>query len=625
MRASQTLGILILAGVLIVSVPEFAAGQDPTPSPTPEDAQETWTQLGTTDFNTSTNWTGSPTRVPTAGDVAAFSGAAVKQPNLSLSVTISGLYFKGTAASGYDLTRTSTQTLTLTATNAVIGNENGNNNMTVAIGAENTSGTNTIDVPIILGAASGPQTFIQAAGGTLVINGAISNTNNITLSLAGGGTFTLAGANTYTGGTTLSAGILQLGSNGVVSAGGTITSGPVGTGLLTLSNGTTLRSDGATNRTIQNSLSLSGTITLGATSTQTGTLTFNSTDGTHTLSTPATVTLTGDTTLTTLSSVSIADVISGSFNLTKAGASTLTLSGANTYTGTTAINAGTLTLANSLALQNSTLNYNNQGGTLSFGTLTSATFGGLSGAQNLALTNTTPANVALSVGNNNQNTTYSGVLSGGGSLTKIGSGTLILSGNNSYTGTTTVNAGKLFVNGNQTLATGTTTVNNSGTVLGGTGTIGGNVSIASSGAILEGGTGSTGQTLTITGSLTQVSGSIIELALGPTFTHSTLALTNGGPSSFYSTQTFTFIDLGATIGTYQDIITGVTSNPGDLSGWTITNAGYAGTFSWDMTDGGIDLTLTRVPEPGTWCAAALAMGMIGYSQRRRFGRLLKLA
>src|SRR5207249_4387611 len=119
-----------------------------------------------------------------------------------------------------------------------------------------------------------------------------------------------------------------------------------------------------------------------------------------------------------------------------------------------------------------------------------------------------------------------------------------------------------------------TTVNNSGTVLGGTGTIGGGVTLASSGTILEAGTGSTGQTLTIKGALTQsTTGSIIELALGPTFTHSTLALTGAGPSSFYSTQKFTFIDLGATTGTYQNIITGVTSDPG-VGSWTITNPGY---------------------------------------------------
>src|SRR5437870_5267679 len=117
--------ILILAGILVVSVPEFAAGQDPTPSPTPDDAQRVWGNTGT-DFNTDTNWT--PNHAPGNGDVAAFSGAEVTQPNLSASVTIAGLYFTGTGTSGYDLTRTSTQTLTLTASNTTISNETGNGN-----------------------------------------------------------------------------------------------------------------------------------------------------------------------------------------------------------------------------------------------------------------------------------------------------------------------------------------------------------------------------------------------------------------------------------------------------------------------------------------------------------------
>ncbi len=541
-----------------MGISQFAAGQDPTPSPTPDpsatpiDKQYTWKNT-LTNFNDPNSWNenGAP---PVAGDVGAFTAAAVAQPQLTASDTISGLYFTGTGTSGYDLTRLGiTQTLTLTATGTVIGQEK-SDSTAVAIGAENTSGTNTIDVPIILGvAAASTQTIIQAAGGTLVINGAISEANaGINLSLTGAGTVTLAGANSYTGGTTLSTGTLNINN-----------ASAIGTGAFIINSGTINNtSGGALTLATNNAITWGGNFSFGGTNN----LTF------------------------------------GTGAITMAGSRTITLNGSNS----------TLTFGGTIAGDGDrTLTVNGPGNTLSLGGITIS-------SNNQARTFTVAGT---------GNTTITGAVANGSTstsnLTKNGTGTLTLSGANTYTGATTVNAGKLFINGNQTAATGTTTVNGSGTVLGGTGTIGGSVSMASSGAILEGGTGSTGQTLTIKGSLTQVSGSIIELALGPAFAHSTLALTGAGSSSFYSTQKVTFIDLGAPIGTYQDIVTGVTSNPGSLSGWTITNPEFQGTFSWDGSN--IDLTLTQVPEPGTWCAAALTFGAVLLSQKRRLSPMLKRA
>ena len=57
---------------------------------------------------------------------------------------------------------------------------------------------------------------------------------------------------------------------------------------------------------------------------------------------------------------------------------------------------------------------------------TAVTLGGLEGRGNLALQNASGGAVALNVGNNNADTTYSGVLSGPGTLVKIGTGTLTL-------------------------------------------------------------------------------------------------------------------------------------------------------------------------------------------------------
>ena len=84
--------------------------------------------------------------------------------------------------------------------------------------------------------------------------------------------------------------------------------------------------------------------------------------------------------------------------------------------------------------------------------VSSFTLGGLKGAANLALPDTSGAGITLAVGNNNQNTTYTGVLSDTGGaaasgLTKIGTGTLHLTAVQTYTGPTFVNNGTLSLNG----------------------------------------------------------------------------------------------------------------------------------------------------------------------------------
>jgi autotransporter-associated beta strand protein len=82
----------------------------------------------------------------------------------------------------------------------------------------------------------------------------------------------------------------------------------------------------------------------------------------------------------------------------------------------------------------------------------------------------------LSVGSNNLSTTFSGTAQDGGntggtggSLTKIGNGTWTLSGTNSYTGATNVNAGSLIVDGSIAASSGVTV--NAGAVLGGHGVV----------------------------------------------------------------------------------------------------------------------------------------------------------
>ena len=250
----------------------------------------------------------------------------------------------------------------------------------------------------------------------------------------------------------------------------------------------------------------------------------------------------------------------GTVAIMKSGAGAWTISGANTYSGDTIISEGRLILGNTRALQNSTLNHTGAG-TLNFGTLTSATLGGLSGSQGLALSNASNAAVALTAGNNNQNRSFAGVLSGNGSLTKTGNGTLTLTGSNSYSGATAVNGGTLLLNNAAALtASSAVTVNNSGSVLGGSGTIGRPVAVGA-GAIIRGGTGITGSTLTVSGSLTLADNSLIQLALGSAGAHSTLARIGSSTWTFATGQAFTFLNLGAEQGTYQDIISGLSAAP----------------------------------------------------------------
>jgi fibronectin-binding autotransporter adhesin len=616
-RQPLLLPVCAVALLLFLPAPLFAVSR-------------TWSNTGT-DFNTGANWGGT---VPGSSDVAVFSSAATKQPNLSASLSIQALNF---SASGYDLTSSSTS-IKLTLTNTGTGSSS-------AINASNTSGTTTIDAPIVLGASSGStQTFTQASGGTLIVNGVISNTNSVTLSLTGG-IITLAGANTYSGGTTL-AGSTTLRINNATA---------LGTGTFTINGGTI---DNTTGSSI--TLTNNNAQTWNADFTFTGTQNLNMGTGAISLGTTAgtvrTITVNADT----LTEGGIISNGSTANSLTKAGSGTLTLTGANSYTGSTTVSAGILNIQNSGALgttasgttvsSGATLQLQNG---ISVGSEALTISGSGASGQNGALVNVSGTNnyaglitlgaaSTISSDSGTLNITNAGTITGSGfgltltgsgtgalssivgtgagNLTKSGSGTWTLSGANTYTGATTVNAGTLFVNGS--LASGSAvTVNNSGTVLGGTGTINGSVSIASSGAILEAGTGSTGQTLTMKGAVTMASGSIIEIALGAALAHSTLAIGAGGSISFQALQKFNIINLGVTSGSaYTGIITGIGSDPGTENGWTITNQTWTYLFSYDALNGGeINLTVSAltVPEPTTWSTGALAVLALIYNQRRR--------
>jgi autotransporter-associated beta strand protein len=230
---------------------------------------------------------------------------------------------------------------------------------------------------------------------------------------------------------------------------------------------------------------------------------------------------------------------------------------------------------------------------LSFHNAPGVTIGSLEGTGNVFL-----GARNLTLDGSNLSPVFSGVIQDGGlnggvggSLTKIGPGRLALSGANTYTGPTTINAGKLSVDGSITSAV---TVNNGGT-LGGIGTVSGTV-IVNAEATLSGGDATTASgSLTVGDNLTLNSNSVIELGLGASGAHSTLNRT-GGTWTFASNQAFAFFNVGPSPGTYDNVITGLAGDPGGTAAWTITTPGFAGSFTYDGA-GNIDLAITAVPSP----------------------------
>jgi len=559
-----------------------------------------------------------------------------------------------------------------TTATGVLENVSGTNNYggLVTLGAASTvssdAGTLNLTNAGTITGATFALTLTGAGNGSI---SSIIGTTSGTLTKTGVGTWTLFGANTYTGATTISNGILNIQNAtalGTTAAGTTVSSGAtlqiqgditMGAEALTISGVGETTATGALEN-VSGTNNYGGLLHLGAATT------ISSDAGTLNLTNTGTITgpLFG-LTLTGAGDGSIASIIgTTSGTLTKTGTGTWTLSGANTYTGATTISGGILDIQSNTALGTTAGNTTvSSGATLQIqgditvGTAEALTISGIgaSGAtgalENVSGTNnygglvTLGAASTISSDAGTLNLTNTGTITGAtrgltltgagngsissiigtttGTLTKSGTGNWTLSGANTYTGATQVNGGTLLVNGS-TASGSAVSVTNSGSTLGGTGTINGTVAV-NSGAYILGGTGAVASgTLTLNNSLTLNSGSIIELAFGGSFAHSTLARTGSGTWTFQSNQAFNFIDLGATTGFYNNIITGLAANPGSEGSWTIMNAGWTGTFSYDGT-GDIDLTVTSVPEPSTWVGGALAFAALVFTQRRRFVRSRK--
>jgi len=489
-------------------------------------------------------------------------------------------------------------------------------------------GTNTPSGGLFLGYRSESSgTYTLSAGSLSLPPGA----QGLYVGYSGGGTFTQTGGtntvagNFYIGYSPGGSGTYSLSAPGVLSAHGE----NVISGSFTQSGGTNTASGGLYigNGSGGGTYNLNGGMLIVAGLAGAGPA-FNFSGGTLQAAAPftANVSITlptsrGNGTIDTAGfNVTLSDPLSGPGGLVKAGFGALTLGAPNTYSGNTLVTGGTLAVANQLALQLSTLDTSGAD-TVSFAGLASATLGGLTGPGAINL-----ASAALSVGNNNSSTTYSGALRGPGSLAKIGSGTLTLAGNNTYSGGTSVNAGSLIVDGS--LAS-TAVMVNGGATLGGTGSIGGSVAVAG------------GSSPSTWGTISLVDGAPNTLTLSDAIPTDTVLTLGGGGGGSLSALNF---EVGATAdriliaagkvvvqpggaiinitplagfgpGTYDllDFASNQASGLGYLGLATASVDGY--TLSLQSTPTAEQLVVQSVPEPGTLallgaglaCAAAVGL------------------
>lgn len=468
--------------------------------------------------NTQT-WNGSFT-FGGSNDLNLGTGAVTMAANTTITTTANTLTIGGAIGGGFALTKGGAGELALGGANTFSGGVNlnagtldinhatalGTGRLTIAAGTtvDNTSGAavtvsnnnlqtwngnftfgGSNDLNLGTGAvtlgANVTVTTGAAGNGTLTIGGAIGDgTNTFGLTKAGNGTLVLAGSNTYGGGTTI--------------VGGTLSTAQM-SGAITISSGTLqLTNSSATTIAVP---------TLGTAPTIDASGTGNVTFGTANSGNLAFVGGTGSSTLTLTGTSNARNTLFGGLvdagaplSLVKNGTGTWVLDGstANGYTGNTIVNSGTLILSKANGknavgtgdiyigdgINSATVKYDSSKATNQLANATAiimnsnATFdmsgqsdqmGSLIDGSNVSggYGNVILGGAALTIGADNANATFSGVISGAGTVTKSGTGTQVLAGNQTFTGALTVgtvstDTGMLTLAGNNSAMTGGVTV-----------------------------------------------------------------------------------------------------------------------------------------------------------------------
>jgi fibronectin-binding autotransporter adhesin len=390
--------------------------------------------------------------------------------------------------------------------------------MTTLTGTNTYSGGTTILVGTLAGSATSFGSGAIDDHTALIIDQATNGTMANDISNAGSvekrgvGTVAYTGNGTWTGGTTVSAGTLQVGNGGTT---GSITGGVVDNGTLAFNRSDAVTFAGVISGTGGLSQLGTGKTTLtsaetytGATVISAGTLALSgngringssgialSTGATFdisaanggvsdgTLSGGGNVALGANSLTLTNASGSFGGVISGTGGLVKQGTGTFVLTGANTYTGGTTIAAGTLQIGSGGTTGSIAGNVTDNG-TLAFNRSDANTFAGVisgsggvtqagTGAETLSGVNTFTGGTKITAGTLVGSATSFGsgaisdngllvldqpgaaalanAISGSGKVTKQGNGTLSLTGANIYTGGTTISAGTLQIGNGGTI------------------------------------------------------------------------------------------------------------------------------------------------------------------------------
>jgi autotransporter-associated beta strand protein len=545
---------------------------------------------------------GNATRTLTTVQTSTFSGpisngGLIKSGSALLTLSSSNTYSAGTTVSAGTLTAgnvnafgsgsmTLSASSTLDLNSLAIANTITNNGGTLANAASYT-GTQSLTAAASFGALGGTLSVIN--GGSASLTGAVTGT----VSIAAGGSAVLGNGG-------------SLSQASLSNAGTFIVNKSVDSSLSTAISGS-----GAFQKLGSGILTVTGSSTsTGATTVSTGTLKAGNSSafgtGTMTLSAGATL---------DLNSLSVAN------NITHNGG---TLANAASYTGTQS-----LTAAASFGDLGGTLSVIN-GGSASLtgavtGTMSIAAGGSAVLGNGGSLSQASLSNAGTFIVNKSVDSSLSTAISGAGGFQKLGSGILTVTGNNTFTGATTVSAGGLKVNG--VLGSGSLSVAASAWLMG-TGTINGPVTI--SGTLTPG--ASPGVITLASLVLTPTSSTVIEIASAGTrgTAYDGVSILDAGGLTYGGTMSIVFGGSAIANDTTFDVFSFTGSSTGSLAAvessgyyagtWTSLGSGTyqlvkdAQTITFSQTTGDVIV----VPEPTAIALAAVGLGAMAYAVRRRY-------